>query len=105
MAEQKNNNQMPPLRPGGPRRGPMMQMEKPKDLKGTLKRLIRYISRDWKTFLLLLLVTLSITGANLLAPALQQRAIDAIESTLPQKLLLMLGLMILTYLFQAGLTW
>ncbi|MBQ7935390.1 MAG: ABC transporter ATP-binding protein [Clostridia bacterium] len=97
---------MPPLRPGGPgRRGPMMQVEKPKDLKGTLKRLIAYISKDLKTFLLLLIVTLSITGANLLAPALQQKAIDAIEVGIEGKLLLMLGFMILSYLLQAGLTW
>ncbi len=104
MADPKQNAPMPPMRPGG-RRGPLMQVEKPKDLKGTLKRLVRYISRDMKTFLLLLTVTLSITGANLLAPSLQQRAIDAVEANLPTKLLMMLGLMLVTYLFQAGLTW
>ncbi len=106
MAEPKNNAPMPPMRPGGgPRRGPLMKVEKPKNLKGTLKRLVGYISKDMKTFLLLLLVTLSITGANLLAPALQQRAIDAIETNLPTKLMLMLGLMLFAYLLQAGLTW
>ena len=82
-----------------------MEIEKPKDLKGTLKRLIGYIGKDWKTFLLLLTVTLLITGANLLAPALQQRAIDAVEVNLMKKLLMMLGFMLLTYLFQAALTW
>ncbi|MBQ8600469.1 MAG: ABC transporter ATP-binding protein [Clostridia bacterium] len=103
MAEQRPSPVQAAIRPG--RRGPIMEIEKPKDLKGTLKRLIGYIGKDWKTFLLLLTVTLLITGANLLAPALQQRAIDAVEVNLMKKLLMMLGFMLLTYLFQAALTW
>ncbi len=102
MAEQKPNA-MQAMRPG--RRGPMMQVEKPKNMKATLKKLIGYIGRNRRNFFTLLGVTLSITAANLLAPALQQRAIDAIEASLPQKLLLMLGLMVLTYLMNAGLTY
>lgn len=103
MAEQRPSPVQTAIRPG--RRGPMMQVEKPKDMKGTLKRLIGYIGKDWKNFLLLLLVTLSITGANLLAPSLQQKAIDALEVSLTGKLLMMLGLMLITYFFQAALTW
>ena len=103
MAEQRPSPVQAAIRPG--RRGPLMEVEKPKDLKGTLKRLIQYIGKDWKTFLLLLTVTLLITGANLLAPSLQQKAIDAIELNLPAKLLLMLGLMLIAYILNAGLTW
>ena len=103
MAEQRPSPVHNAIRPG--RRGPLMEVENPKDLKGTLKRLIQYIGKDWKTFLLLLTVTLLITGANLLAPSLQQKAIDAIELNLPAKLLLMLGLMLIAYILNAGLTW
>lgn len=91
------------MRPG--RRGPVMEVEKPKDLKGTLKRLVGYIGRNRRTFLVLLAVTLMITGTNLLAPALQQRAIDSIEGGIAVKLMLMLALLVLTYLMNAALTY
>ncbi len=106
MAEQKNRPPMNPMRPGGgPRRGPLMQVEKPKDLWGTLKRLFYYIGKNKRSFILLLFVTLSITGTNLLGPALQQKAIDALEGNLGKQLALMLLLMVLTYLVNAGLTY
>ncbi len=104
MAEPKNQPPMNPMRPGGgPRR--VMQVEKPKDLWGTLKRLLYYIGKNKRSFILLLAMTLLITGTNLLGPSLQQRAIDALEGNLGKQLMLMLLLMILTYLVNAGLTY
>lgn len=103
MAEQQKPNVMQALHPG--RRGPMAQVEKPLDMKGTLKKLIRYIGRNMRSVAVLLTVTVLITGTNLLAPSLQQRAIDAIESNLPAQISLMLIFMLLTYLMNAILTY
>ena len=89
-----------PMRPQ--RRGPLMKVEKPKDMKGTLKRLIGYIGRSRRTFLLLLVTTLLITATNLIAPALQQMAIDSIETEgLIAQLMLMLILLLGSYLMNA----
>lgn len=103
MAEPKQNPAMQAMRPG--RRGPVMEVEKPKDMKGTLKRLVSYIGRNRRTFIVMLTVTLLITGANLLAPSLQQKAIDAIEGGIGAKLLTMLAFLLLTYLLNAVLTY
>ncbi len=105
MAEPRNQPSMNPMRPGGGRRGPLMEVEKPKNMKETLKRLIGYIGRNRRTFFLLLTFTLLITGTNLLAPSLQQRAIDAVEDNLPTQLVMMLGFMILSYLMNAAFTY
>ncbi len=107
MAEQ--NKAQPPMGPrmgpGGGRRGPLMQVEKPKNMKETLQKLLVYIGRNRKHFILLMAVTLSITAANLLAPALQQRAIDAIDGGIAPKLLLMLLFLMLSYLLNAALAY
>ena len=67
-------------RPGrGP--GPVMSVEKPKDTKGTLKKLLSYIGKSKYLFISLTVVMLIITVLNLLAPALQQKAIDLITLT------------------------
>ena len=106
MAEPKQQpNVMQAMRGGRRGPGPIMQVEKPKDMKGTLKRLIGYIGRNRRSFFTLLTVTLLITATNLVAPALQQRAIDSIEGNLPAQLTMMLGLMLLTYAMNAGLTY
>ena len=98
MAEPQQRPPINPMRPGA-RRGPMMQVEKPKNMMGTLKRLLGYIGRSRNTFLILLVTTLLITATNLIAPALQQKAIDAIESEgLAAQLTLMLALLLGTYL-------
>ena len=103
MAEPQRANAMQAMRPG--RRGPMMQVEKPKNMKATLKRLIGYIGRNRRSFFVLLTVTLLITGTNILAPSLQQRAIDAIQGGIAPKLMLMLLFMLLTYFMNAGFTY
>ncbi len=106
MAEQKQQpNAMQAIR--GNRRGPGPQMivEKPKNMKATLLRLIRYIGKNRRSFFTLLVVTLLITATNLIAPALQQRAIDSIEGDLTQQLVWMLIFMLLFYLMNAGFTY
>jgi len=73
-----------PMRPGG-RGGPgarmSMPVEKPKDMKKTLKRLLAYIGKSKNIFILLLFVMLFITILSLISPSLQGFAIDAITIT------------------------
>ncbi len=67
-------------RPGrGP--GPVMQVEKPKNTKGTLLKLLSYIGSSKYLFISLALVMVVITILSLVAPALQQKAIDLITLT------------------------
>ncbi len=67
-------------RPGrGP--GPVMNVEKAKNTKGTLKKLISYIGSSKYLFISLAFVMVVITVLNLVAPALQQKAIDLITLT------------------------
>ena len=88
---------MPPMGPGGRKpggpHGAMLTMEKPKDAKNTLKKLIGYIGRGrniffspfWLEnrylFFALIGVMLIITLLNLAAPSIQQIAIDCITLT------------------------
>ena len=106
MAEQRQQpNAMQAIR--GNRRGPGPQMivEKPKHMKETLKRLLGYIGKNRRNFFTLLVVTLLITATNLIAPSLQQKAIDSIEGNLPQKLLMMLLFLLLFYIMNAAFTY
>ncbi|MBR3996383.1 MAG: ABC transporter ATP-binding protein [Clostridia bacterium] len=64
-------------RPGGPH-GAILNMEKPKDTFGTLKKLIVYIGRSKYVVFGLLAVMVVTTLLNLAGPALQQKAIDSI---------------------------
>ena len=70
-AEQQNQNQN---RGGGGRggRGPMgpMIIEKPKDLIGTLKRLIGYVGRDRILLFSLIGIVVVVTLLGLVGPAL-----------------------------------
>ena len=76
---------MPPMGPGGRKpggpHGAMLTMEKPKDAKNTLKKLIGYIGRNRYLFFALIGVMLIITLLNLAAPSIQQIAIDCITLT------------------------
>ncbi len=65
-------------RPGGPM-GSRIMAEKPKDMKGSLKRLIKYIGRSRYIIFVLLLMTVLMTACSLAAPAIQAKAIDAIS--------------------------
>lgn len=84
MANNANNNPpKPPMGPGrgGPGRGMGMPVEKPKNMKQTLKRLVGYIGRNKNIFILLLIVMTAITALSLISPSLQGFAIDAITIT------------------------
>ena len=78
---------MPPLRPmGGPGGrgggGPMgarVNKEKPKELKKTIWRLLRYIGKSRGLIALLLGIMVIVTVAELAGPALQGAAIDTIR--------------------------
>ena len=64
---------------GGPRgMNARMMREKPKDAKGTLLKLMKYIGRSGYLIAALLIVVLATTVLNLAGPSLQGRAIDAI---------------------------
>ena len=77
---------MPPVPNMGPNRGrgpagphsARITAEKPKNGTKTLKKLLRYIGRSKYLFFMLLAVMLTITVMGLLAPKIQQVAIDSI---------------------------
>ena len=83
MAENKQNTSSQPPRvigPGG-HRGNMharIMREKPKNIRSTLSKLVKYIGRSKFLVLLLLLVVVASTVLNLSGPELQGRAIDSI---------------------------
>jgi len=82
----KNQANRPVFAPGGPGGGPRnmnarINREKPKDAKGTLLKLMKYIGRSKYLILLLFTVVIVSTVLNLAAPALQGKAIDAITLT------------------------
>lgn len=76
---------MPPMPPMGPGRGgpgarhaDLLKREKPKNIRLTLGKLLKYIGRSKYLFFALLAVMLIITVLGLLAPMIQQIAIDCI---------------------------
>ena len=80
MAENKAPQDRPVVQMGPRRGGPggPMVREKPKNMKATLGKLLKYIGKS-KYLLLALLVTVCLVAAlNLAGPALQASAIDAI---------------------------
>ena len=79
MADRK---QTPPQAvPMRPHRGPVMEIEKPKNTAQVLKRLAAYIGKSKYLFISLVLVLIAITLLNLAAPTLQGKAIDAVSIT------------------------
>ena len=79
----KNGENRPIITPGGPGGGPRnmsarINREKPKNAKGTILKLIRYIGRSKYLILLLMLVVVGSTLLSLAGPALQGEAINAI---------------------------
>lgn len=80
MSENKRPAEMPMIRPGG-RRGPgqgMQPVEKAKDGKGTLKRLLHFFSKERKMVAMLLVVVVIMVICSVYAPKLQSNAIDVI---------------------------
>lgn len=87
--------------PLGHRRGPHGPVEKPKNAKGTAKRLVSYFGTQKKLLILLILAVGLASALQVVAPVLQGKAIDA----LPQKDLPRLGkileVLVLLYILQA----
>lgn len=79
-------NKRPPapqveLRPGRGPGGPMgarMNVQKPKDMQKTIKRLFGYIGKNKYILITLLAIMLAVTVVDLLGPFFQQKAIDTI---------------------------
>ena len=90
MSDNKNMHGAPPPnknamqgRPGGGpgRRGPVMIVEKPKNIKGTFGRLVKYVGSSKYMFIGLVVIMFFATLLNLAAPSLQQIAIDCVTLT------------------------
>ena len=94
---------------GGP--GPRGQMirEKPKDVRGTVAKLIKYIGTSKYLVLAIIVTTILSTVLNLLGPSLQGKAIDAITITADKtsvdfdRLIEVLVLMLIVYLASAAI--
>ncbi len=81
MADNKNNaNNRPPMGPMG--RGPrnMMPIEKPKNLKATVKKLLKYIAYNKTMFFALFAIMLIVTISNLVQPIIQATIINLLTS-------------------------
>ncbi len=93
-----NAGRRPPP-PGRPR----LNDEKPKDARGTMRRIFQYFGEERKIVLLLALITMICAGCSVAAPGFQARAIDAIAgrqfTDLPVILWIMLGIFLLYGLF------
>ena len=81
MAETKNNaNNRPPMGPMG--RGPrnMMPVEKPKNLKNTIKKLVKYIAFNKTLFFVLFSIMIVVTVSNLIQPIIQANIVNLLTS-------------------------
>ena len=74
----KKNGSKGPSGPGGPR---AMIREKPKNIRATLGKLLKYIGKNKYSVILIIVTTIITTLLNLLGPTLQGKAIDAITIT------------------------
>lgn len=74
----KKNGSKGPGGPGGPR---AMIREKPKNIRATLGKLLKYIGKNKYSVILIIVTTIITTLLNLLGPTLQGKAIDAITIT------------------------
>jgi len=139
MAEDMNKqapNQQPPGRPGfgpGGGRGPggrgpgggrghgsmAMPVEKPKDMKGSFKRLIKYIRYNKALFIAVLITSILHTVATIAAPVVQSEIVNNLTSIqtksylgegitkaeLYDNTIKMLFILALVYLISSGLTY
>lgn len=102
QSEEKQRSGPPHRGPGGP-----MIVEKPKDMKATLKRMFSYIGTDRYIIFSLLVIVIIVTLLGLAGPALQGKAIDVITLKTPEahvdmgRLIKILLIMVVTYAAQA----
>lgn len=87
MAENQFNNQRPRRRgPMGGRHGGMVPTEKPKDFKGTMKKLLNYISKYKIALFVVALFTVGSTVFNIVGPKVLGKATTEIFNGLISKL-------------------
>jgi ATP-binding cassette, subfamily B, multidrug efflux pump len=87
MSEQDNRNQStthqkPPMRQrpmGGPMGGMGMPVQKAKDFKGTLKRLIRYLKPHRTRLLVVLIFAVASTAFTIAAPKVMSKAMNKLQ--------------------------
>ena len=100
--------------PMGPRRGPGrggMPGEKPKNIKDTVKKLLKYIGKSRFQLISLIVIMLITTGLSLAGPALQGYAINTIGDILGKKegafdkLIVVLMSMAAVYILSSLFTW
>lgn len=86
-AKFKDSKAMPVQAKGGMRRGPGgpgamgAAIEKPKDIKKTISRLLEYFKKSSKLVFGLIAVVVSVTLTSLISPAIQGSCIDAIKNS------------------------
>ena len=83
----------------------MMPGEKPKNLKGTLKRILSYIGKNRRLIIAMLAVMLCATLLNVIAPTIQANAIDAIAKLDAGTLIMWLVVMAVVYFSSAIFTY
>lgn len=109
MAEEKREVVVMPMRPGGGR-GPGMRgrpVEKPKDFKGTMRRLWHYFGSEKKLLSLILAFVIVDAAVVLLVPYLTGRAVDLMAGAGSVKfapLRGVIGLLLMVYLCDVTLT-
>ena len=92
------------FRPGGGRGNMGAPIEKPKEGKKTLSRLIAYFGPEKKYVILLALTVVLAVLASVIAPSLQSNAIDGLVSGSFDDIPRFLGLMLLVYLIHGAAT-
>ena len=108
MDKPKQGMPMGPGR-GGPRHG--MPGEKPKNIKATVGKLLKYIGKSKYQLIGLIIIMLITTGLSLVGPALQGTAINVIYDIVDHKdgafdrLITILITMAVVYIFSSLFTW
>ncbi len=92
------------FRPGGGRGRMGAPVEKPKEGKKTLARLVRYFAPERKYVILLALVVVLGVAASVIAPSLQSKAIDHLVTRSFDRIPPVLGMMLFFYLIHGAAT-
>ena len=88
-----------------PRRGQLgAKVEKPKDGRNTLRRLLAYFQKEKKVVFLLLLIVLICVGTSILAPGLLSKVIDQITTRRFELVPRTLAVMLAVYILGSGAT-
>jgi ATP-binding cassette subfamily B protein len=86
MSEQKNKQvKRPPMGPGSGNHGAML-VEKPKDFKGSMKKLISYLGRHKWTILTVIILAVASTVFTIVGPKILGRATDELFNGIMSKI-------------------